>query len=118
MRGPKRMRRARRSCSMAEVVSRASGGHAMVEQDRACGRAEAWRPWGAPRAPAGRRPAWARRAVHVALRPVWLVPWLAIAFGCGITIYFAIDREPAPWAAWPPARCGGGGDRPRAASTV
>jgi competence protein ComEC len=27
------------------------------------------------------------------------VPWLAIAFGCGIILYFAIDREPAPWAA-------------------
>ena len=27
------------------------------------------------------------------------MPWLAIAFGGGIAIYFAIDREPAPWAA-------------------
>src|SRR5205807_10468850 len=30
--------------------------------------------------------------------PGRLVPWLAIAFGCGIVIYFALDREPAPWA--------------------
>jgi competence protein ComEC len=27
------------------------------------------------------------------------VPWLAIAFGCGIIIYFNADQEPAPWAA-------------------
>jgi competence protein ComEC len=27
-----------------------------------------------------------------------LVPWLAIAFGCRIIAYFAIDREPASWA--------------------
>jgi competence protein ComEC len=30
--------------------------------------------------------------------PGRLVPWLAIAFGCGIAVYFAADREPAPWA--------------------
>ena len=27
-----------------------------------------------------------------------LVPWLAICFGCGVILYFAIDREPAVWA--------------------
>jgi competence protein ComEC len=27
------------------------------------------------------------------------VPWLAIAFGSGIIVYFSIDQEPAPWAA-------------------
>ena len=32
-------------------------------------------------------------------RPGRLVPWLAIAFGCGTIIYFAAEREPAPWAA-------------------
>jgi competence protein ComEC len=26
------------------------------------------------------------------------VPWLAIAYGCGIAVYFTVDREPAPWA--------------------
>src|SRR5207249_9048243 len=31
--------------------------------------------------------------------PGRLVPWLAIAFGCGTIIYFAAEREPAPWAA-------------------
>jgi competence protein ComEC len=87
----------------------------MVEQDRARGRAEAWRPRIAPRAAASRRPALAwpdglsdfagraaervRAWVTVEVGPGRLVPWLAIAFGCGIAIYFAIDREPAPWAA-------------------
>jgi competence protein ComEC len=36
-------------------------------------------------------------AVEVA--PGRLVPWLAIAFGCGIVIYFTADQEPALWAA-------------------
>ncbi|MET0538963.1 MAG: competence protein ComEC, partial [Xanthobacteraceae bacterium] len=27
-----------------------------------------------------------------------LIPWIAIAFGCGILVYFSIDQEPAPWA--------------------
>ena len=86
----------------------------MVEQDRARGRAEAWRPRLAPWAAAGRRPAlawpdglsdFAGRAAErvrawatVEVGPGRLVPWLAIAFGCGIAIYFAIDREPATWA--------------------
>jgi competence protein ComEC len=30
--------------------------------------------------------------------PGRLVPWLAIAFGTGIVLYFAADQEPAPWA--------------------
>src|SRR5215467_1684998 len=83
----------------------------MVEQSRSRGRAEAWRPWMA----AGRRPAlawpqgltdFARRAAQrvrewtaAEVAPGRLVPWLAIAFGCGTIIYFAVEREPAPWAA-------------------
>src|SRR6266446_3229590 len=83
----------------------------MVEQGRSRGRAEAWRPWIA----AGRRPAlawpqslrdFARRAAQrvrewatAEVAPGRLVPWLAIAFGCGTIIYFAVEREPAPWAA-------------------
>src|SRR5215831_19374581 len=83
----------------------------MVEQSRSRGRAEAWRPWIA----AGRRPAlawpqgltdFARRAAQrvrewtaAEVAPGRLVPWLAIAFGCGTIIYFAVEREPAPWAA-------------------
>jgi len=50
---------------------------------------------GLARGAAERARAWA--AIEVG--PGRLVPWLAIAFGCGIAIYFAIDREPAPWAA-------------------
>ena len=83
----------------------------MVEQGRARGRAETWRPWSA----AGRRPApaWVDDLVDLARRiaqrlrewallevgPGRLVPWLAIAFGCGITVYFTADQEPAVWAA-------------------
>jgi len=83
----------------------------MAEQGRSRGRAAAWRPWSA----AGRRPApawlddfvdlvrrWAQRIRDWALvevGPGRLVPWLAIAFGCGIVVYFAADQEPAPWAA-------------------
>src|SRR5262249_54482753 len=83
----------------------------MVEQSRSRGRAEAWRPWIAT----GRRPAlawpqgltdFARRAAQRGRErtvaegaPGRLVPWLAIAFGCGTIIYFAVEREPAPWAA-------------------
>ncbi len=26
------------------------------------------------------------------------MPWLAVAFGCGVILYFGIDREPASWA--------------------
>ena len=85
----------------------------MAEQGRARGRAETWRPWIAPWAAAGRRPAWPDRVVDLARRiaqrirewvvvevgPGRLVPWLAVAFGCGIVVYFSIDREPLPWAA-------------------
>ena len=83
----------------------------MAEQGRSRGRAAAWRPWSA----AGRRPApawlddlvdlarrWAQRIREWALvevGPGRLVPWLAIAFGCGVVVYFAADQEPAPWAA-------------------
>src|SRR5260221_14514928 len=80
----------------------------MVGQGRSRGRAEAWRPWIAT----GRRPAlawpqgltdFARRAAQriqdwtaAEVAPGRLVPWLAVAFGCGTIIYFAAEREPAP----------------------
>lgn len=83
----------------------------MVDQNRPRGRAETWRPWSA----AGRRPAlaWpeglaglARAGAHrlrtwalADVGPGRLVPWLAIAFGFGIVLYFTAEREPAPWAA-------------------
>src|SRR6185437_459692 len=33
------------------------------------------------------------------LAPGRLAPWLPVAFGCGIVLYFTADREPAWWAA-------------------
>jgi hypothetical protein len=83
----------------------------MADQNRSRGRAAVWRPWGA----AGRRPAlaWPENLAGFARRlaqrirewmlaevaPGRLVPWLAIAFGCGIVVYFTADREPELWAA-------------------
>jgi competence protein ComEC len=82
----------------------------MVEQGRSRGRTAAWRP----ASPVGKKAtlAWpagladlARAAAHcvrewVAIEagPGRLLPWLAIAFGSGIILYFSVSREPAPWA--------------------
>jgi competence protein ComEC len=82
-------------------------------RQKAAGRATTWRPSPSPEAAAGARPGFldagselARRAADCVRR--WalaevsagrLVPWIAIAFGCGIIVYFAIDQEPAVWAA-------------------
>jgi competence protein ComEC len=91
----------------------------VVDEGRARGRADTWRPWRPtwlpPWTAGGSGPAWtwldglarlARGAaqrirdwVAVEVGPGRLVPWLAIAFGLGIVIYFAVDREPAAWAA-------------------
>src|SRR5262245_36433387 len=109
-------------------------GRAMVDEGRARGRAETWRPnpwrpnvwrpnvwrpnvwrpWLPPWIAGGSGPTWtwpntlaapARRAaqrisdwVMVEVGPGRLVPWLAIAFGLGIVIYFSVDREPVAWA--------------------
>jgi competence protein ComEC len=85
----------------------------MVEQGRSRGRAEAWRPWARPWAEAWGRPALAwlagadlarpaaqriREWIAVEAEPGRLVPWLAIAYGCGIALYFTADQEPAGWA--------------------
>jgi competence protein ComEC len=77
----------------------------MAEPERSRGRAAVWRPWVA----AGRRyaPEWLDR-LNDFLGRAWaiaeagpgrLVPWLAIAFGFGVVIYFTADREPSAWAA-------------------
>ena len=82
----------------------------MVELGRSRGRVAAWRPFAA----AGRRPALAwpegvsklargtaqhfRALLAAEAGSGRLIPWLAIAFGCGIIVYFGIDREPASWA--------------------
>jgi competence protein ComEC len=94
----------------------------MVEPESARGRAQSGRAqtWVPPWAAAGTRAAWAgptrawpegladlaRRAAQrirewmlVEVGVGRLVPWLAIAFGCGTIVYFSIDQEPLPWAA-------------------
>jgi competence protein ComEC len=88
-----------------------AAGRGMAEPDGTRGRAEVWRPWVAARRP----PAWMWPALLRHLAPplaqqlrAWakldvgpgrLVPWLAVAFGGGIIVYFAAEQEPAPWAA-------------------
>jgi competence protein ComEC len=81
----------------------------MVDQRIARGQEATWRPapgagpvWAWPVRPAGlvrpigqRLRAWALADVG----PGRLVPWIAIAFGFGIILYFTADQEPEPWAA-------------------
>lgn len=82
----------------------------MVDPGQARGRTTAWRPWPTG---GGRLLAWPDRLAGfgrllgeklrawalVDVGPGRLVPWLAIAFGLGIVLYFTADREPAVWAA-------------------
>src|SRR5262245_31100333 len=86
----------------------------MVEQAGAGGRATTWRPRALTRPASGGSRGWAspeelarlgrgalqriRTWVAAEVGPGRLVPWLAIAFGSGIVVYFSVDREPAPWA--------------------
>jgi competence protein ComEC len=81
----------------------------VVDRSTARGRAATWRP-AAPGKPMVAWPVglagWARpvgerlRAWALAdVGPGRLVPWLAVAFGLGIILYFTADREPALWAA-------------------
>jgi competence protein ComEC len=83
----------------------------MVDRGRSRGRTEAWRPWSA----AGPRPVlvWPENLADLArgfaeqvrqwaladVGPGRLVPWLAVAFGFGIVLYFTAEHEPAVWAA-------------------
>lgn len=81
----------------------------MVDRSTARGREATWRPaapgksavaWPVAAAgwahPIGKRlRVWALADVG----PGRLVPWLAIAFGLGVILYFTADREPALWAA-------------------
>jgi competence protein ComEC len=75
-------------------------------------RAGTW-PWSRPWPVGGVGPAWQvswprRDFVSTALLRQWaaqeiaadrLLPWLAVAFGFGIVVYFTAEREPAVWAA-------------------
>jgi len=83
----------------------------MVEQSGVRSRALAWRPGlAAGRGPLLWWPAGLEDFARTAAQRVWgwalaevapgrLVPWLAIAFGLGVVLYFAADQEPSPFAA-------------------
>jgi len=87
------------------------GGKRGPAEGRAEGRAETWPPGGEPRS--GRAPvslggfadagyAVAQRArqwAEAEVRPGRLMPWLPVAFGLGIALYFAAETEPKAWAA-------------------
>jgi competence protein ComEC len=82
----------------------------MADPGRSRGRTETWRPWN----PVAPRPAlvWPNGVADVArglvqrlrawaaadVAPGRLVPWLAVAFGCGIVLYFTAEHEPDWWA--------------------
>jgi competence protein ComEC len=83
----------------------------MTDRNNARGRVTTWRPWtatgrrgalvwsdgvaGFAHRFAGRLQAWALADVG----PGRLVPWLAVAFGFGIVLYFTAGTEPSLWAA-------------------
>src|SRR5262245_46250907 len=82
----------------------------MADQGKARGRTATWRPWagagGGAWAWPGALPGFAGGAA-LRLRP-WaladvgpgrLIPWLAIAYGIGIILYFTAEQEPLPVAA-------------------
>lgn len=82
----------------------------MALNEKARTRAKAWDADAARRRaglllPAGLadRAAWLRRLlsewVLAEIAPGRLIPWMAVAFGFGILVYFTADREPAWWAA-------------------
>ena len=79
----------------------------MIERDKTGGRTQVWPPrsetW------RGRVPAFADRLARFAgaaaghlkewsladVGPGRLVPWLPVAFGLGVIVYFAAEQEPA-----------------------
>ena len=82
----------------------------MSEQGKGQGRATLWPLGGAGRRlgvawPAVwqdfARAAWAsaKQWALADVAPGRLVPWLPVAFGCGIALYFSAEREPSVWAA-------------------
>ena len=85
----------------------------MVGPQKTAGRAATWRPPAGAGAAVGTGPGFIDTGSELARRArerirSWafaevgagrLVPWIAIAFGCGIIVYFSIDQEPAAWAA-------------------
>jgi competence protein ComEC len=83
----------------------------MVDWGRGRGRSETWPPGGAARRPRalpwpdigagflGKAADKIRGWAIADAGPGRLLPWLPVAFGFGIAVYFAAEREPAWWAA-------------------
>lgn len=82
----------------------------MAQNDQSRTRAQAWdidaaRQRAGTMLPAGlaERAAWLGRLLSqwaiAEVAPGRLLPWLPVAFGSGIVLYFTADREPAWWAA-------------------
>ncbi len=99
------------SCSMGPKASAGWGAAApMDEPGKAQGRATPWPlgdrgrrlAWAWPRAWSGRAQAAAgaiKQWAQADVAPGRLIPWLPVAFGAGIAVYFAAEREPSVWAA-------------------
>jgi competence protein ComEC len=105
---------------MSCILARKGQGRAVVDEGISSGTVQAGtragaraRTWPVGTAPWGWNGPWPQLGFAVPTRlRVWaaaeigagrLFPWLAVAFGGGIILYFAADREPAWWAAWPVA---------------
>src|SRR5437016_11793720 len=73
------------------------GAHGRAETFDARRRTVAWPVRGVEFLPGAREVIWRWLVAEVA--PGRLMPWLPIAFGFGIVLYFTADREPAVWAA-------------------
>jgi competence protein ComEC len=79
---------------MAELGRGAQGRAETFDARR---RAVAWPVRGAMLLPGAREVIWRWLVAEVA--PGRLMPWMPIAFGFGVVLYFTAEREPAPWAA-------------------
>jgi competence protein ComEC len=79
---------------MAELGRGAQGRAETFDARR---RAVAWPVRGAALLPGAREVIWRWLVAEVA--PGRLMPWMPIAFGFGVVLYFTAEREPAPWAA-------------------
>jgi competence protein ComEC len=77
------------------MAERGRGAHGRAETFDARRRAFAW-PVGVELLPGAREVLWRWLVAEVA--PGRLMPWLPIAFGFGVVLYFTAEREPALWA--------------------
>jgi competence protein ComEC len=79
------------------MVELGRGAQGRAETFDARRRAVAWPVRGAALLPGAREVIWRWLVAEVA--PGRLMPWMPIAFGFGVVLYFTAEREPAPWAA-------------------